>query len=184
MKYILRDYKVGKGALENMATEPTVIEKPPVYIITRPIDFLQAAVIGAAAGLLVKLLSEGLDRYFIEPVFCRGDQIAVCTVNDQVALGAANVIVVIIAVVIMFQLNVFRPLLVAAAVAASFWGINSHITGINAWGNGYEQTAWFVLLYALGYLLFFWLLRLRNFALSLVITLAAVIILRLILVYS
>lgn len=165
-----------------MATDSNVVDKPPVYISTFARDFLQVAILGLVAGLLVKLLSVGLVRYFVEPVFCRGGDFAgICSSADQVALGAANVIVGIVTVVVMVRMNVFRPLLVAVAAIASLWGLTRYMSGIVIAANFAEQTLWFMVLYALVYLLFFWALRLRNFVIALILTILLVVVLRLLL---
>lgn len=154
-----------------MAKDSSVVDKPPIYITTFARDFLQVAILGLVAGLLVKLLSVGLIRFFIDPVFCRGGDFAgICSNADAVALGAANVIIGILTVVVMVRMNVFRPLLVAVAAIATLWGLTRYTTGLVIAANFAEQTLWFMVLYALAYLLFFWVLRLRNFIASLILT--------------
>lgn len=166
-----------------MTGKTTVIEKPPVYIGSPWIEVLQIFAVGLAAGAVVKLLSFITKQYFIVPVFCRTtDNFGVCVQGDQIALGIATVITALLAVVALARLNVFRPLLVVVATAATLWGLGGYLQGVNQYANWGEQTLWLMVLYGLSYVAFSWLLRVRNFAISLVATIVVIIGLRFMLI--
>ena len=156
-------------------------EKPPAYIPADRGEIIGVLLTGAIAGLLVGLLTEAIARWFIEPVFCRStDSFAICANGGNIAFYAATVIVAILSVIALVRVGVFRPLLVAVAAAASLWGIKSYIDDF-AW---YEYGLWLMLLFALTYLLFYWLLRARSFILSVIIALIAVIAIRWLLIIN
>lgn len=147
-------------------------------IPTSTTEVARVLLVGASVGLLVALLTELVSRFFIEPVFCRSaDSFAICANGGTIAYNATLVIVSMIAVGALVKLNVFRPLLVALGAAASLWGMNRYIGGLPVLEYGF----WMVLLFALAYLLFFWLMRARNFVVSLVALIAVVIAIRLVL---
>ncbi|HEX4662113.1 MAG TPA: hypothetical protein VH144_00700 [Candidatus Saccharimonadales bacterium] len=167
-----------------MAKQATVIEKPPVYIGSSWRDILQVFGVGLAAGLLIKLLTFVLKQYFIQPVFCRTtDTFGVCSQGDQVAFGIATVVISLVAVVVLARINVFRPLLVVVATAAALWGAIGYLPVVATYASPLEQALWLMLLYGIGYVVFSWLMRLRNFAASLVVAIVVVVGLRFLLIY-
>jgi hypothetical protein len=177
------EQKSGGVGDTSMAKSVTVIEKPPVYIGSSWIDILQVFGVGLAAGLLIKLLTFVTSQYFIQPVFCRTtDTFGICSQGDQVAFGIATVVIGLVTVVVLARLNVFRPLLVIVATAAALWGVISYLPVISHYATPLEQTAWLMVLYGIGYVTFSWLLRLRNFAVSLIATILLVIGLRFLLI--
>lgn len=166
-----------------MAKEATVIEKPPIYIGSHWVEVLQIFAVGLGAGIVVKLLSFVTKQYFIAPVFCRTtDNFGVCGQGDQLALDIATVITALLAVVVLAHLNVFRPLLVVVATAATLWGLLGYLQGVNQYASWGEQTLWLMVLYGLGYVTFSWLLRVRNFAIGLVATIIVIVGLRYLLI--
>lgn len=138
-------------------------------------EIARVVLVGAGVGLLVALFSEVISRFFVEPVFCRSaDSFAVCANGGTVAFNAALVIVSMIAVAVLVKLNIYRPLLVALGAAASLWSLNRYIGNLSV----IEYGLWMVGLFSLSYLLYFWLMRARNFVLSLALLIVAVIVIR------
>lgn len=141
-------------------------------------EIARVILVGAGVGALVALFAEVIRRFFIEPVFCRSaDSLSVCSNGDAVAFNSALVIFSIIAVAVLVKLNVFRPLLVALGAAISLWGINGYLKGLSV----LEYSFWIVVLFVLAYVLFFWLMRARNFLISLAALVITVILIRLVL---
>lgn len=151
------------------------VEQPPAYIPADRGEVIGVVVTGALVGIAIALLSEAISRWFITPVFCRSaDAFAICANGGNVAFNAAMVIVTILSVIALVRVGVFRPLLVAVASAAALWGIKPYIDTL-AW---YEYGLWLALLFALAYLLFYWLLRARSFVLSVIIAIIGVVAIR------
>jgi hypothetical protein len=166
-----------------MAKDNSVIERPPFYIVSNPRDILLTALVGVATGLLVWLLAFALKQFLIAPVFCRtADSASVCQSGDQIAFIIATIVMAAVSVAALARIDVFRPLLVSVAAAVTLWNLPSHIGGIHAYAPTFEQIAWTAVLYGLLYVLFSWILRIRNFVGSLISAVVLVIVLRLLLV--
>lgn len=144
-------------------------------------EIARVILVGAGVGLLVTLLSELIQRFFIQPVFCNpaGEVSTVCANGDAIAFNSTLVIISIAAVAVMVKMGIFRPLLVAVGPLASLWGINSYLNSLSALEFGF----WMLILFSLAYVLFYWLMRARNFVVSLVALIIAVVIIRLVLYY-
>lgn len=159
-----------KRAIENVET------RLPAYIPSTPAETAKVGLTGAGVGLLVVGLSELIARYFIEPVFCRSaDSFAICSNGGNVAFYSATVIMAMIAIVVLVRLGVFRPLLIAVGSAAILWGLKSRLEALSF----VEYALWLVGLYAVSYTVLFWLLRVRNFAVSFAFVLLVVVLARL-----
>lgn len=151
----------------------------PFNIPTSANEIVKVLLTGIVVGLLIALISEAIARYLISPLFCNStDNFSVCANGGNVAFYAATVIVNMIAVAALVRFGVFRPLLVALGAAAILWGLKSYLSGVMF----VEYAFWMALLYGLTYTLLFWVLRVRNFIIALVLVIALVIIGRLVLV--
>lgn len=157
------------------------VESTPKLAADIPTNLKELArifLVGSAVGLLVALFSEVIARFFIEPVFCRSaDAFAVCANGGTIAFNVALVIISMITVAVLVKLQAYRPLLVALGPAASLWGLNAYI-GRLSW---LEYGLWMVILFGIAYILFFWLMRARNFAVALIGLIIAVVALRVVL---
>ncbi|MGH7196606.1 MAG: hypothetical protein ACREGJ_02445 [Candidatus Saccharimonadales bacterium] len=164
------------------ANQKTVaVEQAPApksfYEIERT-ELLKIGLLGAIAGILIPLLGVVISNYFIEPVFCQStDNFAICGSGGLVGYYIASVLVAIGAVALLANWGVFRPLLVVLGVTAALWGLKKYVDPLTA-GSWLEYYAFSVVLYGLGYLLFYLLVRFRNFALSVVLALVAVVLIR------
>jgi hypothetical protein len=167
-----------------MAKNTSVIDKPPIYISMTKFEALQVFGLGLMVGFLVKVLGIAFSRFFIEPVFCRAgaDTWGLCANGDLAGMHIATVVMVFVATVIMVRMNVFRPLLVAVASAATLWGFTGYTSGVTTYASVLEQTLWLMTLYGLTYVLYFWVLRLRNFAVSLIVIILLILGLRFLLI--
>jgi Na+-driven multidrug efflux pump len=95
-----------------------------------------------------------------------------------VAGDIATILVATIGIVIMLNLRMTRPLLVALASAISLWGLAKLTDGLN-W---FEIIIWSVLVYSLSYLLFSWLNRYKRVVPILITAIIIVVIVRIIII--
>jgi hypothetical protein len=139
---------------------------------------VQILVLGAVLGLVAWAVSAVVTNYVISPLFCKADggNFSVCAQGGLLASNIASLLVGALAVVALLRLGVFRPLLISLAVVISLWGIGPWM-GALPW---YESLAWTVLLYAVAYLAFSWLARIRVFWIALLATVIVIVAARLI----
>ena len=157
---------------------PLTEEESTFLILPEWVDLLRVSLLGLAVGVLVPALGWALQKFLIVPVFCReATALAVCGANDLTTYYIATVVLAVVAVALMANWQVFRPLLVAVAAAASLWGFQRYV-GDTVSHAGMEYYLSSAVLYALAFLLFYWLLRLKNFTLSVVLTVLAVVAIR------
>ena len=149
------------------------------YLPAQVKDIAQVLSLGIASGILIVLLGELMQRFFINPVFCNnatgGD---VCGPNGLTGFYAATLIVTLLSIVTLARLNIFRPLLIAVGAAVALWGMKGQMLDLSL----LEYAFWTAVLFGLAYLLFYWLLRAQNFVLSLGLVVVAAVVLRLLLV--
>lgn len=129
--------------------------------------------IGAGLGLGWWVATALLNRYIIEPLGCRDLSVSAtaCTDSFGVAGNVAIVIVSLIGIAVLVRNLYSRPLVIAIASAVVLWGLGSFLSGL-AW---YESLAWSVGLFAVAYILFNLVTRVKL--LGWVLILAAVIVL-------
>lgn len=157
---------------------PTVEEDTGPFIPPEWIDLLRVGLLGLGVGLLIPLLSWVLHKFLVTPLFCREvSTLALCSPADPTTYYVATAIVGIIATALMANWQIFRPLLIVVAAAASLWGLQRFM-GDTIAQSGIEYYLTSAALYMVAFLLFYWILRLKNFALSVVLTVAAVVLVR------
>lgn len=130
---------------------------------------------GIAAGVLTGVVWLLLNRYVFGAVLCR-DGGAQCAQAPLFSMIVAMVVGMIAGVIGMAQLRVFRPLLAVIATVAALWGIQTWLMPMT-W---YWALVVLGLLFGLSYALFAWVSRIRSFILAIVVTVIAVVIVRLI----
>lgn len=153
-------------------TDSTLTLKP--YVAAERGEMLRILLVGVLAGVVVPLLGILIDTIFVKPVFCNSAQTTgVCIDGGNVTAYHTAAIIVGLAVVAVFaSWGIFRPLPLVVAVTVALWGYRAHFGALTA-GNGLEFYAYLALLSALCYGLFYWLMRLRNFPASLILSAAA-----------
>jgi hypothetical protein len=92
----------------------------------------------------------------------------------SVAGDIATIIVATVGIIVMLNLRMARPLLVAASAAISLWGL-SKLTGGLGW---FEVVVWSALVYCLAYFLFSWLTRYKKIIPVLIAVIIIIIIVR------
>lgn len=135
---------------------------------------IRIMLLGVGLGVVGFLLSFIIRDVILVPVFCGNVPISKCSGVADNAANIANVIVAIAGLLGLVRLSVYRPLLIVLAVVLSFWGLGGLMTNLS-W---FEALSWWVLLYAIGYTAFAWLVRPRAFAPTLLIVVLAVILIR------
>ncbi len=163
---------------ENVPEIPTVEDDSNLLIAPEWIDLLRVGLLGLAVGLFIPALSWVLQKFLIVPVFCReGAALAVCSGTDLTTYYISTVVLSVVGVALLANWQVFRPLLVAIAGAAALWGLQRYL-GSTVTHSGIEYYLSSGVIFALAYLLFYWVMRLKNFALSVVLAVLAVALIR------
>lgn len=160
---------------------------PPVTAASQPVflrpasqfEMLRVGILGLLVGVLVPLVGQWLTAFFIKPVFCNsGNPLGMCTDNTVVGYGAAISVLGILALVVLANWQVFRPLLIVIAAIISFWGFQQYVHTLANQG-GWLYYVLSAGLFAVAYVLFYWLMRLHNFLVGVVLMIAAIIAIRL-----
>lgn len=163
---------------ETVPQIPTTEEDANVLISPEWIDLIRVGLLGVGIGIFVPLFGWLLQRFLVEPIFCReASALAVCNSGDLTMYYIATVVLGVVAVALMANWQVFRPLLVAVAAIAALWGFQRYV-GDTVSHAGVEYYISSAILYALAFVVFYWLLRLKSFALSVVLVVLAVILIR------
>lgn len=139
-------------------------------------EILTIAGIGAAIGLVTSGAAYALDNYVLQAIMCRGDG-AGCEQAPTYAMTVAMVIGALLGLIALVQMRVYRPLLVVLATTIGLWGF-VHLTEAMAWYWGLVIP---VVLFALSYLLFAWVARIRAFLIALIVSVVLVVAMQLIL---
>jgi hypothetical protein len=159
-------------------TETYVNQPRPKFAEMTVRTVVQILILGAVLGLIAWVVSALVSNYVIAPLFCKADggNFSVCAQGGLLASNIASLLVGTLAVVALLRLGVFRPLLISLAVIISLWGIGPWM-GALPW---YESLAWTALLYAVAYLAFSWIARIRVFWIALLATVIVIVAARLI----
>ncbi len=140
----------------------------------RPQALLQVALLGAGLGILYWLLTLLLRQVIFVPLFCGDPSNSMCVG----ATGGAGVIALILTSIAgllgLVRLAIYRPLLVAIAVAVSLWGL----AGWTANMFWLEAVIWTAVLFALSYTVFTWMVRPRSFPFALVLVVVTAVLIR------
>ena len=154
-------------------TTPVKDETQPQFMLMANRDLAMVILLGAIAGLLTWVLSWLLGNYVFTAILCGGGDTR-CASAPMYAEITATVIVAIVALVALVRLRVFRPLLVVIAATVSLWGMIGMLSSL-AW---YWVMLASILLYAVAYGLFVWVVRIRLFWAALIVILLLIIAVR------
>lgn len=142
-------------------------------------ELLQVVVVGGALGALTPLLADLVAKFVIEPFFCRSQNaFSFCGEGGAMAFGIALIGLSIGALLVLASLRTYQPLLNVVAPLAALWGLDQYISAISG-GHTLEFYLFSAGLFALAYALFYLLLRIRSFAISLVLIVVMVALVRL-----
>ncbi len=141
-------------------------------------ELLTALGIGLAVGVTVYVLMYLLNTFVFGSVLCRPQSAASCNDAPGYAMVVAMILGAIGGLAGLAQARVYRPLVVVLAATISLWGLQGIMQNV-AW-------YWAVLvmagLFGVTYALFTWIMRLRSFVLTLVVTIVLVVLIRLVMV--
>ena len=140
----------------------------------RPNTMIQVVLLGVILGAASWLLTILIDRFITGALLCGGNG-PTCDTSTLVAGNVALVLVTVGGLLGLVRLSVYRPLLVVIAAAIVLWGLSGYTLGMQ-W---YEAMAWTVLLSAVTYAAFTWLVRPRFFLAAIILVLLVVIFARL-----
>ncbi|HSE61585.1 MAG TPA: hypothetical protein VLA88_04810 [Candidatus Saccharimonadales bacterium] len=153
---------------ETNTPNSSTILKP--YLETDRMEVFRVGLVGVIVGLIVPLLALAIANWFIDPIFCRSNQsFSICNSGGIVAYHSAAIIVAMAVIAIFANWGVFRPLPLVIAATIAMWGFKKFVDPLTS-GNWVEYYLFSMALTALSYLLFYWLLRLRNFPASIILT--------------
>lgn len=142
-------------------------------------EMFTIAIVGIIIGLLTLAIYFMLDRYVFTPALCNdtGAGLANCEGKEYYASALAMVAGGLGGLFALVQQRTFRPLLVVLLVTIGLWNIIIYMTGMT-WWMGVLAGA---LLFGVAYVVFAWLVQLRNFYAALGLSVAVVVLMRLIL---
>jgi hypothetical protein len=165
-------------AEETIAQAPTIDNESNALVLPEMMDLVRVGVLGLLIGLLVPVIGWLLQKYFITPVFCHETAtLGVCAANDLTTYYVGTIIMTVIAVAVLANWQIFRPLLIAVAAASALWGLQRYL-GETLAKAGWEYYLSSAVIYGLAFISFYWLLRLKNFALSVALCVVAVVLMR------
>ena len=135
---------------------------------------VQIAFLGAVLGFAYWLLTLFLRYVILDPLFCADPASGSCVSSLGNASNVASVIVAIIGLLGLIRLSVYRPLLIVIATMVSLWGLGTWVNDVSWYGALIAS----IVLFALGYVTYSWLVRPRSFPIALIIIVAVVILTR------
>ncbi len=135
----------------------------------------QIVIVGLLMGLLAWGLTVLLQYVVLKAVLC-GGVASGCSVGLAASIWG-DVAAACVGLFALVRLRVFRPLLVVIAVTVSLWGLVGSIDALPWYGVG----AAYAFLYALAYIVFAWVVRVRLFWLAVCLLLPVFVIVRLLL---
>ncbi len=137
-------------------------------------NWINIGLTGAALGVIALVLGWLLGTYVIDPLVCRSGALAACGQSAVTAGNVAAVIVAIIGAAMLIRLHVHWAVGVALAALASLWGAAALTDGLR-W---FEIAGWMAILYALAYLLFTNIFRIRSVIVAIIVAVLAVLVFR------
>lgn len=149
--------------------------EPAVTMSYRQLGWI--ALIGAGVGLAAWLLGLLLDMALFRFVFCRNVGIEGCAASGAYGNAAGMLIATGLGVWALVRIQIFRPLLIGLAAALTLWGILD-LMRAESWQ---VTTAVAVVLFAIAYMLFGWIMRLRSLLWAVVVSIVLLVVVRLIL---
>lgn len=161
-----------------MANAATTQQDVSIYHEVNGGEMVRTGLAGLAAGILIPLAGFLLSQFVINPVFCQGAAAGgICDTSNLVGYYVAAVLVTAAAIPLLVSWGIFRALLIAIGSALALWGLQKYIEPLVG-ASWLEYYAYSAFLYAAAYLLFYWVMRLRNFGFSLGLSVVVVLLVR------
>lgn len=153
--------------------------KQPIYISSDRRSIMTTLATGLFVGVAGWLLNLAIQRFFVEPIFCRNaDSFAMCANGGTIAWVIAIIIVSAAGLFSLVRIGVFRPLLVVLAAVIALWGVSSWLGPLEWW----QAMLWQGALFALAYMLFTWIARAERFPVAFIVTILVILLMRLVVV--
>ena len=162
-----------------MATRKVAEQVQPGALLMSWRDVLKIGVASAVIGLLTMGLYVLFDKYVFSPTLCSDLNLGSGRCENKLAFSS-SVALVIGALPILFffvQQRVYRPLLVILLSVVTLWNIPLLLGELAM----LPAILLSLLIFALTYLVFAWLVQIRNFPIALIVTIVTVILVRIIL---
>lgn len=137
-------------------------------------NWFVVAIIGIGLGVLTWIVAWALGAFVMDPLLCRDSALQACGKSGAVAGNLALIVTAIVGAIALIRLHIRHALWAVLAVVLSFWGLQS-LTSVLPWIEG---LVWTSVLFALGYVLFTWILRLRSTTMAVAISIALALIFR------
>lgn len=152
-------------AIDESSTQ--LAEQPELfYLPAEKNEALRVASIGLVVGLAVPLLGI-LISGLVGKFFCASES-AVCLSRDIIASHVSAIFVGMAAFSVLMRFDVYRALLLVVSSVVATWGFANYAQPILE--NSYvEYFLLSALICILTFMIFYWLLRIKNFVLSLVL---------------
>lgn len=133
------------------------------------------SLVGAGMGSLYWFFTMLIRQFIVEPIFCGSSlNVEVCSNAVGVSGNLANIFIAVIGLTVLIKIATPRPLIVSVATMVVLWDLAGWTNGL-AWA---EIVAWEAVLFVASYLLFSWIGRYTRSVSVIVVTLIAVIGLR------
>ena len=154
------------------------VDEPSLIVPVSRNDVISVLVLGGLVGLVCWVLGMLSHRYIFDSYLCQGEVVSQCGYAKDYAAVVAVLIGSIVALSGLIRLRIYRPLLVVLASMLSLWGMLQMVWGL-MW---YQGVVIAVLMYALAFVTFSWLSRLRPFWIALATIIVLIIAVRVVLV--
>lgn len=152
-------------------------EYPGALVSIESKRLLGVLIVGAIAGVITWGLTFVLGSYILKNAFCPANAVTSCSASLSYATAIAAVVGAGVGLFGLMRLQIFRALLVVIAATVSLWGV----TVLLGSTVGLQALIPTMLLYALAYGFFAWLVRVRVFLVALLLIIVMVVATRLIL---
>lgn len=163
-----------------MATRKTVEQVQPGALLMTWKDLVKIGIFGAVIGLLTMGLYVLFDRYVFTPTLCSDMNIGSGRCADKLTYSS-GVALIIGALPILFffvQQRVYRPLLVILLAVVTLWNVPLLLGELAM----LPAILLSLLIFALAYLVFAWLVQIRSFPIALILAIVTVVLVRIVLV--
>lgn len=149
-----------------------VFESQPPIIEQDKSMFARIVLVGAILGVVAWMLTYTLQRFVLANMVCNNG--VVCVEAANYAGQIATVIIGVVGVIVLVRSSIYRPVLITLGAAISLWGLSSWL-----YGSGIvPSVTWTAILYALAYVAYAWVVRIRKVPVMLIVFVLLVIISR------
>lgn len=158
--------------------EIAVEQEVPFYHAVNRTEAIKVGALGAAVGVIIPLVGVLIHQLVITPVFCQDPNASgVCDANNLVGYYVAAALITAVAAAVLIGWGVFRALLIAVGSILTLWGLQKYVDPL-ATSSSIEYYLVSGVMFLLCYLLFYWMMRLRNFGLGLGLAVVVVMLVR------